>query len=181
MGRVYLQRHTKPQIEPQICYGVSNISLHTDYREHHLPEVLRRIEHIKIDRIYSSPLKRCFTLACDIKREKAVSNITIDNRLMELNFGEWEMVHWNDIYVSAEGKAWFDDFLHTPTLGGESFDDMVERVRSFLTNIKDIDEDILVVTHSGVMRAALVITGVVPTEEVFGVEINYGDLIEITL
>ncbi len=100
---------------------------------------------------------------------------------MELNFGEWEMVHWNDIYLSAEGKAWFDDFLHTPTLGGESFDDMVERVRVFLDSIKDVDEDILIVTHSGVIRAAMVITGVCSAEDVFGVEINYGDLIEIVL
>lgn len=181
MPKLYLQRHTKPDVEPQICYGITNLPLDREYKHTHLPQVLARLESIKIDRIYSSPLKRCFILASDIKREKEVANITVDNRLKELNFGEWEMTHWNNIYTTEEGKAWFDDFLHTPTLGGESFDAMVDRVREFIDSIKGVDENVLVVTHSGVIRAAMVIFEISSPEEVFGVEINYGELIEINL
>ncbi|MFI3248747.1 MAG: histidine phosphatase family protein [Rikenellaceae bacterium] len=181
MPKVYLQRHTKPQFEPQICYGVSDIPLHEDYRAIHLPALLGKLNDLAVSHIYTSPLKRCFILACDIKREFEILNITVDNRLMELNFGEWELVHWNDIYMSAEGKIWFDDFLYVSTPGGESFDDMVERVKKFTHMIKHKGEDVIVVTHSGVIRAFMVIAGIVSAEEVFGVEVNYGDLIEIDL
>lgn len=181
MPKIYLQRHTQPKIEPQICYGVSDIPLHEDYTEIHLPIVLNRVKELEIKRLYSSPLKRCFRLACDIKVHKELTNIVIDNRLLELNFGDWEMTTWNDIYQTNEGKAWFDDFLHTPTLNGESFENLVQRANDFLESIKDQGEGTMVVTHSGFIRAAMVTTGMISIEEAFGVEINYGDLIEINL
>ncbi len=181
MPKIYLQRHTKPDVEPQLCYGVSDIPLCEEYESDHLPLVLERIRSLSVERLYTSPLKRCFILACDIKREMQISNIVVDNRIMELNFGEWEMLHWDNIYKSAEGKAWFDDFIYGSTLGGESFNDVVERVGIFLEQLKFDDRDALVVTHSGVIRAAMVVVGMVAANEVFGVEINYGDLIELDL
>ncbi len=181
MPKIYLQRHTQPKIEAQICYGVSDIPLHEDYTNIHLPIVLDRLQGLDIKRLYSSPLKRCFILACDIKKEVGLSNIMVDKRLLELNFGDWEMVSWNDIYMTSEGKAWFDDFLHTPTLNGESFENMVKRADDFLQSIKDQGEGTMVVTHSGFIRAAMVVAGIITIDEAFGVEINYGDLIEINL
>ncbi len=181
MPKIYLQRHTKPDIESQICYGVSDIPLCEEYTSEHLPRVLDRLRNLHVEQLYTSPLKRCFILACDIKREMNIPNIEVDNRLKELNFGEWEMMHWDDIYMSDEGKAWFDNFIYGSTLGGESFIDMIERVRAFLDDLKRDDSDAIVVTHSGVIRAAMVVTGRETAEEVFGIEINYGDLFEIEL
>ena len=87
---IYLIRHTTPEIEKGVCYGDSDIPLKdTFFLESE--KVLNAIP-LNFDEVYSSPLQRCKQLAHVISED-----ITIDNRLKELNFGSWELKKWSDI------------------------------------------------------------------------------------
>ncbi len=182
MPKIYLQRHTQPDIAPQTCYGVSDVGLHQDFEHFHLPNVIDRLSAFTFATIYSSPLRRCLTLAQRVKQQLNYRDeIEIDPRLKELNFGDWEMLTWDEIYNTPEGAEWFDDYINSPTLNGESFAQMVERAANFLDEVTPLEGDILVVTHSGFCRAAMVALGRSPIERAFEIEIGYGELIEITI
>lgn len=81
---IYLIRHTTPDIEKGICYGQSDIPLKDTFPSE-VKNILKSIPK-HFDKVYSSPLQRCTQLANYIDQ-----NNTIDNRLMELNFGSWEL------------------------------------------------------------------------------------------
>ncbi len=179
MAKIFLQRHTQPDIDSNICYGVSDIALHADFESLHLPKVLQGVEELNFSKIYSSPLCRCLRLATEIQKSKNIDVIIIDDRAVELNFGEWELVKWSEIYNSERGKEWFADYLNCSTPQGESFVDMLLRAESFLVDIAKLNLDVLIVTHSGFMRAMMVATGTIKLQEAFDVKIDYGDMIEL--
>ncbi|MFR9503070.1 MAG: histidine phosphatase family protein [Rikenellaceae bacterium] len=182
MASIYLQRHTRPDIDPKICYGVSDIDLDPEFEEKHLPQVVERLRGVEADKIYSSPLQRCRRLALKIwemQQDPCKEDLIIDQRLLELNFGEWELTPWDDIFETEEGKAWFEDYLNaTPPRGG-SFKELVAAAKEFLTEVGSSDQDVIAVTHSGFIRAAMVAAGRISLEEAFSIKIEYGDLIEI--
>ncbi|MCH8622106.1 histidine phosphatase family protein [Undibacterium sp. TS12] len=143
--RLYLLRHTKPVIAAGVCYGQSDVAVR---EEDFLPVVaaLRRRWPDGIP-VYASPLQRCAVLAHQLRGQPQ-----FDPRLMELNFGDWEMRAWDDIPRHA-----IDAWAASPTIyqpgGGESAFDVAVRVLSWLEDIRDLDApEILVVCHAGVMR-----------------------------
>lgn len=181
MAKIYLQRHTQPDIEPGICYGQSDIALRKEYQMCDLKAVLERCKDIKVERIYSSPLRRCSTLAVDLQRHFGLTDITLDHRLKEMNFGRWEMLSWDEIDQSSEGKEWFKNYIYGSTPDGESFSEMVARAESFIKDIEPIEEDIMIVSHAGLIRALLVAMGRVEIESAFSVELEYGEQIRVEI
>lgn len=179
--KIYLQRHTQPNVDSNLCYGVSDLDLHTDFEALHLPTVLERLYGVGFSQIYSSPLRRCHRLAQRIKERAGISGIIVDRRLKELNFGDWELMPWSDINNITEGKEWFADFVNYRIPNGEAFTNLLSRAESFVEDVRPLNGDIMVVTHSGFMRAVMVVTGRIALEEAFTVEIGYGDLIEIEI
>lgn len=180
--KIYLQRHTQPDVAVKICYGRSDLALRAEFESEDMPRVVEQwatVDTKEIKHIYSSPLQRCHRLAERLYKEVGVDRVVVDERLMELNFGDWEMVSWDEIFERAEGKAWFDDYINCKTPNGESFAQMVVRAESFLNEMEEIEGDVVVVTHSGFMRAAMVVAGMLSLNEAFGVDIKYGELVEL--
>ncbi|WP_278834082.1 histidine phosphatase family protein, partial [Porphyromonas cangingivalis] len=75
------------------------------------------------------------------------------------------------------GKEWFDDYINTSTPDGESYKALVERVRDFIADLPRKDEDILIFTHAGVIRAFMHLLEGISIEEAFQTPIDYGQLI----
>lgn len=181
---LYLLRHTKPNISKEICYGYSDIELHSDFYSEHLPNVLSKLSGIKLDGIkpvslYTSPLTRCKSLANEISKELNVTDIRTNDLLMEMNFGQWELMSWKDIYELPSSKKWFDNYLYEPCPDGEAFIDLERRAKAFLDTLNDVQEDIIAVTHAGFIRAMMVVAGISSREKVFDIAVEYGDLVEI--
>lgn len=178
---IYLLRHTAPKIDPGVCYGESDVDLHEDFHEIHLPSVLKKVEELEFDKIYCSPKIRCRKLADAIAHNIGFDSISDDSRLKEMNFGDWELVKWSDIYNDPKSKIWFDNFLIQPTVNGESFLDIVERAKSFLMDIKEEAQrsNILVVSHSGFIRALIVVSAVINFDSAFDLVVDYGDIISL--
>ncbi|MEM6909015.1 MAG: histidine phosphatase family protein [Pseudomonadota bacterium] len=149
MALIFL-RHSEPLIEAGICYGQSDISAR-ELSEDELRELTRALPKT-LSRIDTSPLSRCADLATRIAAIVGAPLHT-DARLMEIDFGRWEMQAWDDV-PRYEIDAWAADVTGAKPHGGESVDEMAARVRSYLDACRYHQADILAITHMGVVRCA---------------------------
>ncbi len=182
MARITFVRHTAVDVEPGICYGRSDVPVRSSFPEE-ASRVRKNIEGtimengIVFDAVYRSPLSRCRLLAEACCYPEAIP----DDRLLEMNFGEWEMQRYDDI-KDPRLQEWFDDWLNVTPPGGESFHDQHLRVASFIKEMKESGkENILVFTHAGIMMNALLYLNIVPLERLFSSQPSYGDLLELTI
>ncbi len=125
---------------------------------------------IPIDVCFSSPLARAqetaaLVLARNPHFVKSGGRIQLDERLIEICFGEWE---GNDRIFGPEGtqeeKDNFNKFFHSLDaeycpMGAESLRDVVKRSSAFLEELagrKDLqDKTVLVLTHGCTFRCML--------------------------
>ena len=178
--KITFVRHTAVDVEPGICYGRTDVPLKQTFPE----EAAKAREAIltamesngePFDAVFRSPLSRCRLLADACGYEDAIP----DERLLEMNFGEWEMKRYDDI-KDTRLQEWFDDWLHVSPPGGESFLDQNMRVRSFLDDMKKSGkENILVFTHAGIMMNVMLILGMASKERLFDSQPPYGGLLTV--
>lgn len=168
---LYLLRHTQVALPAGICYGQTDVALKSSYAEE-WEKILSQIGGKTFETVFSSPLSRCRLLAQHIS-----PTIIEDPRLMELNFGLWEGTTWDEIYESKEGKEWFDDYFNATTPNGESYTDLIERVEDFIRDLQERTDDVLIVTHAGVIRAFMHLLDGISVDEAFKMPIEYGALI----
>lgn len=126
---LYLIRHPQPEVARDTCYGQSDVAANLAHCEQVLP-VLSAGLPAGIP-IISSPLQRCTVLARRLATATHSAAPVLDARLMEMNFGAWELRRWDDI-PRAEVDAWAQDTLHYRPGGGESVFEMATRVLAFL-------------------------------------------------
>ncbi|MDO4695176.1 alpha-ribazole phosphatase [Porphyromonas sp.] len=167
-----LLRHTQVSLPPGICYGQMDVALSSSYAEE-WEKISSSLGGKTFGAVFSSPLSRCKLLA-NYLSPTAIE----DPRLMELNFGVWEGWQWDDIYSTREGKEWFDDYVNTPTPNGESYFALIQRVHHFICDLHQKGgEEILIVTHAGVIRAFMHLLDGISVDEAFQTPIDYGALI----
>lgn len=142
---LYLIRHPEPQVEAGLCYGRSDIPLR-DPVDLVLAQLQPQLPEQYL--LYSSPLQRCALLA------RALPVIPqFDERLQEMNFGEWELTPWDDI-GAAKMDAWISSGFAAEAHGGESYLQFQSRILSWLHELP-VTEEKVVVTHAGVIRVLL--------------------------
>jgi len=171
---ILLIRHTTPKIAKGICYGQSDIDVTDSFLEEIKP-ILKEIDLDDTETIYySSPLKRCKKLA-----QKLSNNVLFDDRLKELNFGDWELQNWNDINKTAL-DIWMNDFVKVATTNGESYLDLHARTTNFLLEIaKQKHKKVIIVTHAGVIRSLYSFIKKTPLEKSFDLKLQYSQVLKI--
>ncbi len=169
---IYIIRHTTPEIEAGICYGRSDIPLNNNFIEES-KNIIRALPG-EIDIVFSSPLKRCRALADKIVFfSKLIPHCRFDERLMEMNFGKWEMKRWDDI-DREEFDAWAKDVVNVSAPEGESFLEMNKRVKDFYEElIKTNYKTVLIITHAGNIRCFLSIINKIELIETLKIPIDY--------
>jgi probable phosphoglycerate mutase len=103
----------------------------------------------------------------------------IDERLVELTFGEWEGMTWKEVrraipHLAAARER--DKWAYVPPGGGESYAMLAERVRPVL---RDLKRDSVVVSHGGVARAFLRIACGVSSRHAASLDIWQGKVLVI--
>ena len=172
---IYLIRHTQLSIAEGICYGQTDIPLAHTFEEEW--KDLKNKLPCPFEAVYSSPLKRCEILA----RRLSGKEVKCDHRLLELNFGTWEMKKWDDI-DQHELHRWMNNFVQERVPQGESFQDLWVRVRAFLEELEKISFDkVAVVTHAGVIRTIIAHILGMPLQNAFQLGLDYGRVSLITL
>lgn len=102
--------------------------------------------------IVSSPRRRCTVVATRLA-DRFGRGFDIDDRLCEMDFGEWEGRPWDEIDRAALDQ-WAADPLHFRPPGGESATMLLERVATFAADPPgEPQAPLLIVTHGGVLRA----------------------------
>ncbi|WP_455591095.1 alpha-ribazole phosphatase [Bacteroides sp.] len=173
---IYLIRHTSVDVPTGVCYGQTDVPLKASF-EQEASAVADQLESIHFDRVFTSPLSRCVRLAAHCGWMEACR----DPRLLELDFGAWEMKRWEEIN-DPHLQEWFDDYLHVPTTGGESFMQQYARVSDFLDEVKASQaRRIAIFTHGGVITCTQVYAGLKTPEEAFSSIPAYGSITRITL
>lgn len=166
-----LMRHLRPAIAEGTCYGVTDLPLAAG----HEPALAALIATLPaLDGVITSPLRRCHILAEAIAAQAGVTAET-DARLREMDFGRWEGQPWADI-SRAELDAWAADFMHARPHGGESVAQLQARTRLALAEHGARAGLHLIVTHAGVIKAALA-TG--PRAEDWPPALAFGEIMAI--
>ena len=165
---IILVRHTKVAVKGT-CYGFSDVDL-ADTFEQEKDEVLKKVDSTNTV-VYSSPLSRCTKLAHYI-----TSDFKIDDRIKELNFGDWEMKRWDDL-SDPEFDDWMNDYINYKCPNGESLLDMKSRVEAFYKEISSGNNDrVIIVTHGGVIRLFNHLINGVALDKIFDIKIEYGEV-----
>ncbi len=172
---VYLIRHTTPFIEKGICYEQSDLEVDVNHFESELKIIQEKLPP-DFDAVFTSPLQRCTTLA-----EKMSLNSISDNRLMEINFGEWELKKWNEI-SKEQLQDWTDDLVHYKPKNGESLLELNTRVEIFIEELLQSNHNkILLVTHAGIIRCFWKYILKIPLKNCMKIPVDFGEVLALHL
>ncbi|MCP4553109.1 MAG: alpha-ribazole phosphatase [Bacteroidetes bacterium] len=166
---LFFIRHTSVDVPKGLCYGHSNVPLSKSF-EVESQQVLSQLKGVNIDRIYSSPLSRCTDLAGKIN-----ASYKTDDRLKELNFGDWEGLKWDDLN-NEYGLKWMNDYVNLSCPNGESFQNLMDRFEQFIKEVENKNEHLILVTHSGIIRAAYHYFNNIPIKKLFDVAVLFGSV-----
>ena len=171
---IYLIRHTKTDTLKGLCYGQSDVALAKCFFEeaHQLQQKLPKLKANSL--LFSSPLTRCVKLA-----ERFSECVKTDPRLLELDFGDWENRCFDDIDADVL-QQWTADFVHIAPPNGESFIDLCQRVGDFWQDVvhgmPTTTEQIVIITHAGVIRALLAHILKLPPANAFQFRVDVGSV-----
>lgn len=173
---LYLIRHTSLAVHPGVCYGQSDVDVSANFYIE--SESLRKkLANIEFDAVYASPLQRCSKLAESLN----LAQITLDERLKELHFGDWEMQAWDAIPRDIF-DAWAQDYANLTPPNGESFSALYARSLSFIQEVSShsLGKHVAVVTHGGVIRAMLAHALNMPLKGLFRIVVDYASVTQIS-
>lgn len=162
--RLYLVRHPRPAVAEGICYGRTDLELAEDAAA--VAAALRPQLPAGLP-LFSSPLRRCRQLAAALHPAPV-----LDPRLLEMDFGAWEMQPWRTLGRAAL-DAWAAQPLDFAPPGGESPAQLMQRAREFLD---ELESDAIVVTHAGVIKALSGLLHDLPPAEWIGLSFPFGSV-----
>ncbi|MEW5821532.1 MAG: alpha-ribazole phosphatase [Cyanobacteriota bacterium] len=173
---IFLIRHTSVDINKEICYGFSDVKLADNYKED-FKKLKKKLKPINPSIVYSSPLIRCSMLADYLSD----TNYIKDNRLKELNFGDWEMKNWYEIEQDELDK-WIKEFVNYRCPEGETFVELFERAKEFYQEIITKDfEKVYIITHGGVIRSIVALILEIPLKNAPSIQIDFGSISKISI
>ena len=129
--------------------------------------------------VVSSPLARCADFAAEVSRGLGAS-LTIDDRLSELDFGDWEGQDPKRLMqTDPDGlrRFWQDPWSFTPPRA-ESLHAFEQRVCEAWKALSDrlAGQRVLVITHGGVIRLLLILAHGKPRSELLQLEVPHASL-----
>jgi len=147
---VIMVRHTRPNIPEGTCYGQTDLDV-ADTFEQDATEVWKELPSVSAS--VPSPLRRWRKLA-EIIASRTSLSVQLDPRLSETDFGRWEGLLWDQV-PRHELEAWAEEVLRPRPHGGESVSTLKARVDAALLAHSQSATETLIVTHAGVIRAAM--------------------------
>lgn len=124
----------------------------TERGQHQAEAVAARMRAFEPAVIRTSPLLRARSTADAIARATG-AEVVVDERLVEMDYGEWDERGFGDI-PAAELARWRTDASLAPP-GGESLEAVAERVAGFCTEVVDTGT-VVAVSHVSPIKAAAI-------------------------
>lgn len=116
------------------------------------------LEHMNISKIYSSPIERAKHTAEIVGKHNSL-DVSIDDRLIELDMGKFTGMAYDDIFNSHGNvfMKFYNGELEIAHNGVETFTDVKKRVLGIVDHVieKHPDENVVLVTHMDPIKAML--------------------------
>ncbi len=137
---------------------------------------------LSVDSIASSPMQRCLSAAQQWAADLAI-DCRIDEGFREMDFGDWEGQMSAEIAKLPQAKAFFHDPCSLQAPNGESFDDVLHRVRrswtaycASLSGGKHV-----LITHAVVIRIILADALALPLRSLWRLSIEHASYSSLSL
>lgn len=115
-------------------------------------------ENYKVDKIYSSDLKRAYRTAQALS-DILNMEIKAEKRLREIYAGKWEGVKFEELKVAypEEYNVWLTDIGNAVCTEGESVRELGERIHGILTEIAEENDEktVAIATHATPIRVMI--------------------------
>lgn len=148
--KLWLVRHAAPCVDAGTCYGRSDISAEPLATQQAAQKLALALPDGAT--VFSSPLRRCTQLAEALQTLRPALPLRIDERLAEMDFGDWEGRRWDAIGQAALA-TWVAEFATHRPGGGESVQQFMQRVGQAYGQTRQAGRDTVWITHAGVIRA----------------------------
>lgn len=152
---IYILRHGETDENKRNCYYGSTDSSLNEAGKMQAEAASKLLKEIEFNKVYVSDKKRTKETA-EICLNLNEENLIKDSRINEVSFGIFEGKSYEDIKKEFpdEYEDWIKDWKGFSPLGGENYYRFYNRVNDFMNEvIKNKDENILIITHGGVIRA----------------------------
>ncbi len=163
LTRLYFVRHGKTQWNLESRYqGAGGDSPLLPESFHEMKLLADHFRDVPFSHIYASPIKRARLTAEFISRGlKSHPQISLLSRLEEFNLGKMEGMKFADVRRLYPTE--FDNFRNHPDrysnaiIGGESFQDVIQRMTPAITSIvrSHPGESVMIVSHGAALNAEI--------------------------
>jgi alpha-ribazole phosphatase len=133
------------------CYGRLDLPLADPAS---IQPILAALAPMRGAMIHTSPLARCRLLAEALAADWSQPLPIADARLLEMDFGAWEGLPWEDI-PRADLDRWAADLFGFAAPGGETGASLVARVTAFWHSVTELPGAHVVVTHGGPLKVLM--------------------------
>ncbi len=174
--KFFFLRHTSLKIAKDIFYGQTDIDVSDTFNDD-VKIVKKKIASQKINlekiQVFTSPLIRCHKLAKTLSK-----TVIVDERLKELNLGDWEMKKMDSI-PKEQIKEWENNLLTFKVPNGETNNEFLFRLSLFLDNVILRNKDVFIIAHAGSINGMIAILTNKSFDQLikkYWEKINYGSL-----
>jgi alpha-ribazole phosphatase len=159
--------------------GVTDLPLSSEGKQA-LLDKQDKFDYTSVQRVYSSPLKRCIQTANILYPDVYVRTV---NEIREVNFGDFEGKTADELVNNPAFKEWLKGGLDNAPPNGESMREVIERCYlGFDFIIKDMMQEGLtncaVITHGGIIMNSLSCFGV-PKYKPMDLSCDFGEGYEL--
>ncbi|MEG3171552.1 histidine phosphatase family protein [Sphingomonas sp. ZB1N12] len=169
---LYLMRHGAPAVAGRMLGRTDAPAI-----EAGVAACVARAKGIALERIRASDLIRARACADEIGGPRGVS-VEVDPRWRELDFGAWDGLCPGEI-DPAELAAFYNDPDASPPPDGEPWSALRDRVARALAGMPPVST--LVVTHGGVIRAALAELCGFDRRQIWAFDLPYAALVSLRI
>jgi alpha-ribazole phosphatase len=177
--RLILIRHGEPERKAQgRCYGKLDVGL-SEAGKRQVQGVANLLSSASLSRIYTSSRKRA-TESAEIIAAPYKTDIYIDHRLCEIDFGKFEGLTYDEVAARypQEYQQWMEHPTEVQFPEGESFSMMQTRVRLAMKDILNRHrmQTVCIATHGGVNRIILADVLQIPPSNIFRLDQSYAGI-----
>ncbi len=173
--KITLLRHTDIDERYHRCYN-GHIDIALSKRGHtQAKEIAKHLDMQSFDGVFCSDLKRAKQT---LYYSKHYDNAVFTQKLREKSWGKHEGLSFDEII--AQGEIKYLEFIQwVVALDGEAYEEYINRVRSFfLEYLPSLEkENVLVVTHAGVIRVLMFLVKEISLEKAFCINVPYSSCV----
>jgi broad specificity phosphatase PhoE len=177
----HLLRHGEPTVFGRVNGRLPGVGLSARGRAE-IAAVAARLAEEKIEALYASPLQRTQETAA-ILSERLGLPVGCREDVIELDFGEWTGLTADEIRKDPRWQMWSSCRSIASTPGGESWRQVQDRVVGALFDLQQTHpgDNVVIVSHGDVIRAALLFALGMPLDFYARIEIAPASISTIRL